>query len=398
MLGRVSGVFEGRLFGLDQCGRARSLVPGRVLLFVHARGDHGSVSQTDVRHVRVPLNALYSLAGEITVALRLAVRIEFPTADRQIILSNDPLGTLVSRGRPRVSLFGATMEGGQAAPIAALAGIAYVLAGLRQIRDALLLIGSRRRDRVQRFGGGRRGPSSVEHRVGHVRRRGDDVFPVMTGLGHSVRVRSLYRLTADGLPELRAARLARTVTGLTDDRLLFALLPLLSGALSRLQVLSVHVITFTRFLMVSLLISPVILNIRDRSLVDRSSGHALRSGMLLAGMRSLLMMMMMMLVLAQILLIVTGDDLPRICMRTGAIVDGAMRLVLNVLSRRDSLPGGFPRDSDRSSVLHGPRLASTSVRFHATAHLRSDFLGSALRKSVVISLRSGGHGRDVVAQ
>lgn len=209
VLGRVPGVLERRLLRLDEGRWTGTLVPRRVLLPVHARRHRAPVPQADVRHVRLPVHPLHLLAPEIPVTPRLALRIELAT-DRQIVLADDPLRPLVAGRRPRVALFGAAVQRGEAPSVAALARVAYVLAALRQVRDTLLLVGSRGRYRVKGFRGGSGSAASVENRVGHVGGRGRDyVLPVVAGLGGDQGCVRLRRLrSTHRLPELGAARLA----------------------------------------------------------------------------------------------------------------------------------------------------------------------------------------------
>ena len=122
---------------------------------------------------------------------------------------------------------------------------------------------------MQRLGG-RGGSSSVEDRVGNVRRRRrDHVLPVVAGFrrGGGVHVKSLRRLSADRLPELGAARLAGIVASLAGDGALLVVMLLVSlrGALPRIDVLSVHVVPSARsFLLVFLDLSRLSDALRSR--------------------------------------------------------------------------------------------------------------------------------------
>lgn len=130
MLLRVPSVLKRRLLGLQKSCWAGSFVPRRVLLLVHARSDGGTIAEADMGHVRLSLHPLHPLGAEVPVTLGLALRIEL-SPNSQIILSNDPLRTFVGGRRPRVSLLGAAMQGGETTTIAALARVADVLTTLR---------------------------------------------------------------------------------------------------------------------------------------------------------------------------------------------------------------------------------------------------------------------------
>lgn len=180
MLLRIPRVLERSLLRFQQRRRTRSSVPGRVLFFVHAGADGRAIAETDVRGVRLPVHPFDPLAAEVAVIFRLALRVEL-AAHRQVVLADNLLRPLVRRGRPGVALLRTPVQGSEAAPVAALAGVADVLPALGEVGDALLLVGCGRRDRVERLRRGGRSPT-VEDGVRHVGGRGHHVLPVMARL------------------------------------------------------------------------------------------------------------------------------------------------------------------------------------------------------------------------